>query len=134
MEKSIAISVEICYNYTIRLNVRILLLILFKGGRKLNEETENKEKKNTFFSYKDYPLVRKGNEIYYGNMYDTTVVMMQIVEKTKVGNLDVASKIRLYQMKTDEKLNPVEAIIKQSEKNSLYEALDVAYVWLTRQS
>ncbi len=100
----------------------------------MNEETENKEKKNTFFSYKDYPLVRKGNEIYYGNMYDTTVVMMQIVEKTKVGNLDVASKIRLYQMKTDEKLNPVEAIIKQSEKNSLYEALDVAYVWLTRQS
>ncbi len=109
-------------------------MILFKGGRKLNEETENKEKKNAFFSYKDYPLVRKGNEIYYGNMYDTTVVMMQIVEKTKVGNLDVASKIRLYQMKTDEKLNPVEAIIKQSEKNSLYEALDVAYVWLTRQS
>lgn len=92
------------------------------------------ENNKEFFSYKGYPLVRKGDEIYYGNMYDSTVIMMQIVEKTKMGNLDVASRIRIYQMKTDEKLSPVEAIIKQSEKSSLYEALDIAYVWLTRSA
>ena len=57
--------------------------------------TENKDK---FFSYKGYPLVRKGDEIYYGNMYDSTVIMMQILEKTKVGSLEVASRIRIYQM------------------------------------
>ena len=57
---------------------------------------------------------------------------MQMIEKTKVGNLDVASKVRIYKMATDEKLNPVEAIVKQSEKSSLYEALDIAYIWLTR--
>ena len=91
------------------------------------------EKKNDFFTYKGYPLVRKGNEIYYGNMYDNTVIMMQILETSKMGSLDVASKIRIYQMKTDENLNPVQAIVKQSEKNSLYEALDIAYVWLSRQ-
>ncbi|MBS1404810.1 MAG: hypothetical protein HPZ99_07200 [Oscillospiraceae bacterium] len=77
-------------------------------------------------------MVRKGDEIYYGNMYDSYVIMMQIIEKTKVGNLDVASKVRIYKMATDEKLNPVEAIVKQSEKSSLYEALDIAYIWLTR--
>ncbi len=93
--------------------------------------TENKDK---FFSYKGYPLVRKGDEIYYGNMYDSTVIMMQILEKTKVGSLEVASRIRIYQMKTDEKLSPVQAIVKQSEKNSLYEAMDIAYVWLSRQA
>lgn len=87
-----------------------------------------------FFTYKGFPLVRKGNEIYYGNMYDPTVIMMQILDKRREGNIDVASKIRIYQMKTDEKLSPVEAIIKQSEKESLYEALDIAYVWLTRQN
>lgn len=92
-------------------------------------ETSNK---GTFFSYKGYPLVRKGDEIYYGNMYDPHVIMMQIVEKTKVGDLDVASKVRIYKMATDEKLNPMEAIVKQSEKSSLYEAFDIAYVWLTR--
>lgn len=85
-----------------------------------------------FFSYKGFPLVRKGDEIYYGNMYDNTVIMMQILEKTKVGSLDVASRIKIYQMKTDEKLSPVQAIVKQSEKNSLYEAFDIAYVWLRK--
>lgn len=89
-------------------------------------------KKNDFFTYKGYPLVRKGDEIYYGNMYDTYVIMMQIMEKTKVGDLDIASKVKIYKMATDEKLSPVEAIIKQSEKSSLYEALDIAYAWLSR--
>ena len=95
-------------------------------------ETAN-EKKDKFFTYKGYPLVRKGNEIYYGNMYDNTVIMMQILEKSRMGSIDVASKIKIYQMKTDESLSPVDAVIKQSEKNSLYEALDIAYVWLSRK-
>lgn len=90
-------------------------------------------KKSDFFTYKGYPLVRNKDTIYYGNMSDKYVVMMQILEKTKIGSLDVASRIKIYQMATDEKLNPVEAIVKQSEKNSLYEALDIAYVWLSRR-
>lgn len=111
------------------------LFILYKRRKiRVSEANTAAEKNGEFFSYKGYPLVRKGDEIYYGNMYDSTVVMMQILEKTKMGNLDVASKIRMYQMKTDETLSPVDAIIKQSEKSSLYEALDIAYVWLTRSS
>lgn len=91
-----------------------------------------KVKKSDFFTYKGYPLVRNKDTIYYGNMSDNFVVMMQIMEKTKIGSLDVASRVKIYQMATDEKLNPIEAIVKTSEKNSLYEALDIAYVWLTR--
>lgn len=94
---------------------------------------ESNEKKE-FFSYKGLPLVRKNDTIYYGNMYDEYVVMMEIKEKTNVGGLNVASKIRIYKMATDEKLNPMEAIVKSSEKSSLYEALDIAYIWLTRTS
>ncbi|MCD7730719.1 MAG: hypothetical protein LUI05_04395 [Oscillospiraceae bacterium] len=88
--------------------------------------------KKDFFSYKGLPLVRKDDTIYYGNMYDDYVVMMEIKEKTRVGDIDVASKIKIYKMATDEKLNPLEAIVKSSEKTSLYEALDIAYVWLSR--
>lgn len=94
--------------------------------------SESTEKKKDFFTYKGYPLVRKGDQIYYGNMYDPYVIMMQIMEKTKVGDLDVASKVKIYKMATDEKLSPIEAIVKQSEKSSLYDALDIAYVWLSR--
>ena len=88
--------------------------------------------KKEFLSYKGLPLVRKDNMIYYGNMYDDYVVMMDIKDKARVGNLDVATKIKVYKMATDEKLNPVEAIVKTSEKSSLYEALDIAYIWLSR--
>lgn len=95
---------------------------------------ENITKTHDFFTYKGMPLVRNKDTIYYGNMYDEYVIMMQITEKTKVGNLDVASKIKIYKMATDEKLNPIEAIVKSSEKTSLYEALDIAYIWLTRAS
>ncbi|MCM1523841.1 MAG: hypothetical protein NC120_05225 [Ruminococcus sp.] len=98
----------------------------------MSEATEKKTKKADFFTYKGYPLVRKGDQIYYGNMYDDYVIMMQIMEKTQVGDLSVASKVKIYKMATDEKLSPVDAIVKQSEKNSLYEAFDIAYVWLTR--
>lgn len=78
--------------------------------------------------------MRNKDTIYYGNMSDKFVIMMQIMEKTKVGELNVASRIKIYQMATDEKLNPVEAIVKTSEKSSLYEALDIAYIWLTRKT
>lgn len=94
------------------------------------EEKTLKEK--GFLRYKGYPLVRNKDEIYYGNMSDKYVVWMQITEKTKVGDLDVASKVKIYKMATDEKLSPIEAIVKQSEKSSLYEALDIAYAWLSR--
>ena len=97
-------------------------------------QAETADKKEKFLKYKGYPLVRNKDEIYYGNMSDKFVVWMQITEKTKVGDLDVASKIKIYKMATDENLSPMEAIKKTSEKSSLYEALDIAYAWLSRKT
>ncbi len=90
------------------------------------------DKTKSFFMYKGYPLVRNNDTIYYGNMYDDYVIMLNIIEKKKIGSLEVASKIKVYQMSTDEKLNPVERVVKSSEKDGLYEALDLANVWLER--
>lgn len=88
--------------------------------------------KKEFLSYKGLPLVRKDNTIYYGNMNDDYVVMMEIKNKEKIGDIEVANKIQVYKMATDEKLSPLEDIVKNSEKTSLYEALDIAYIWLSR--
>ncbi len=90
------------------------------------------EKTGGFFTYKGLPLVRKGREIYYGNMTDDYVVMMQIISTQKQGDLDIANKIRLFRMATDETLPPNERINKTAEKESLYEALDIANAWLSR--
>ncbi len=86
----------------------------------------------TFFKYKGFPLVRNDNTIYYGNMSDEQVVMIQIIATEKVGDLDVATKVRIFRMLTDESLPANERIVKTTEKSSLYEALDIASAWLER--
>ena len=46
---------------------------------------------NIPLSYKGRPLRRKDNLIYYGSMADSHIVMLQILESKKVGELDVAT-------------------------------------------
>ena len=48
----------------------------------------------SFFTYKGFPLVRHEDVIYYGNMSDDYVVMLKILNKKKVHDIDVASKIK----------------------------------------
>lgn len=90
------------------------------------------EEKNEFFQYKGKPLVRCGNELYYGNMTDKYVIRMQIKSKHTVGKLDIADKVAIMLMKTDVNISPREAVVKTSEKPSLYLALDIGDVWLNK--
>lgn len=86
--------------------------------------------KTSFFTYKGIPLVRKGNIIYFGNMYDDYVIMIEILETEKKGEIEIANKVRIRKMATDMTLPPNKQIVKKAEKNSLYEALDMACAWL----
>ncbi len=85
-----------------------------------------------FMTYRGYPLVRKENDLYFGYMSDPFVVMLQASDPRTEEGISVAQKVRFYQMSTDESLNPIEAIVKSGERDSLYEALDVALTWLDR--
>ncbi len=84
------------------------------------------------FCYKGYPLMRKGNVIYYGNASDEYVVMIQIMKTEKMGEIDLAKKLKVFRMKTDQSLPANEAITKTADKDSLYEALEIANIWLSR--
>ncbi len=85
-----------------------------------------------YLEFKGLPLVRKGNELYYGSMGNSEVVMLQVMGKKKVGETDVATKVKMYRMLTDETVPVMQRITKTAEKSSLYEALDLAYDWLNR--
>ena len=85
-----------------------------------------------FMHYKGYPLVRKGDDMYFGFMSDPYVVMLQAEQTAEEQGIRVATKVRFYQMSTKEGLNPIEAIVKSGERESLYDALDVAATWLDR--
>lgn len=86
-----------------------------------------------FYTYKGYPLVRSGKTIYYGNMYDPYVIMIQIMSAKKSESGDVTEKVRVIQMSTDPNINPLEACVRNAEREcGLYEALDIANIWLEK--
>lgn len=90
------------------------------------------EKKQEFLTYKGRPLVRKDNTIYYGNMTDDYVIMMQINSSKEFGDLDLSSKVSIQLINTDPDVSIKEKIVKSSEKKGLYAAMDIADIWLTR--
>ena len=90
------------------------------------------EKKNDFLTYKGRPLVRNGNTIYYGNMTDDFVIMLQINSSKEFGDLDLASKVSIQLINTDPDVSIKEKIVKSSEKKGLYAAMDIADIWLSR--
>ena len=83
-------------------------------------------------SYKGRPLRRKDNLIYYGTMAEKYIIMFQVLETKKVEGLDVASKVSVQLQLTDPDLKSRDRVVKKSMKDSLYEAMDVASVWLDR--
>ena len=88
--------------------------------------------KNDVLTYKGHPLMRKDNLIYYGSMTDSHIVMLQVLETKKVGDLDVATKVSVQLQLTDPNARAKDRIVNKSEKDGLYAALDVGSVWLDR--
>ena len=87
---------------------------------------------NAVLMYKGRPLMRKDNLIYYGSMADSHIVMLQIMESKKVGDEEVATKVSIQLQLTDPAAKSRDRIVKKSEKDGLYTALDLGSIWLER--
>ena len=61
--------------------------------------------------YKGHPLRRKDILIYYGDMADSHIIQLQLTAPDLKGR---------------------DRVVKRSEKDSLYAAIDIASVWLER--
>lgn len=83
-------------------------------------------------TYKGHPLRRKDNLIYYGDMTDSHIILLQIQDTKPVGDLKVATKVNIQLQLTDPDLKSRDRVVKRSEKDSLYAAIDIASVWLER--
>lgn len=88
--------------------------------------------KSEFLMYKGKPFVRSGNTLYYGDMNDRFVVMLQIQDKETVKDIEVATKVTVQLISTDPDVRPRDRLIKRSEKNGLYEAIEIGAIWLER--
>ena len=74
--------------------------------------------------YKNHPLRRVDNFIYYGSMADKYIVLLQILDTVKEQDMDVAKRVSVLKSR--------DRVVKKSEKDSLYAAMDVGCIWLER--
>ena len=87
---------------------------------------------NAVLMYKGRPLMRKDNMIYYGSMADSHIIMLQVLESKKQADVEIATRVSVQLQLTDPAAKSRDRIVKKSEKNGLYSALDVGCVWLER--
>ena len=82
--------------------------------------------------YKNHPLRRIDKMIYYGSMADSHIILMQIKETKREQDMEIATKVSVELQRTGADLKSRDRVVKRSEKDSLYAAMDVSAIWLER--
>ena len=82
--------------------------------------------------YKNHPLRRVGNMIYYGSMADPYIIFMQVKESRKENDLELATRVTVELQRTAPELKSRDRVVKRSEKDNLYAAMDISAIWLER--
>ena len=103
-------------------------LVTFMGGQYM----AGKNDLSGALEFRGHPLRRKDNLIYYGSMADKYIIMLQVISSKKEDDMDVANKVIVQLQYTDPDLKSRDRVVKKTEKESLYAAMDVASVWLER--
>lgn len=82
--------------------------------------------------YKGRPLSRKDNLIYYGDMNDKYIVMLQVLDTEPLQDFKLAKRVSVQLQLTDPELRSRDRVVKKGEKEGFYLALDLGAVWLER--
>lgn len=93
---------------------------------------EKKKKGNGILYYKGFPLVRKGDVLYYGNPTDPYIIAIHILDKEERDGLMMTKKATVELLYTDPDLKAKDRVLRHSEKNGLYNAMSIGSVWLDR--
>lgn len=86
-------------------------------------------------NYKGRPLVKSGNKIYYGEPYNSVIVVLTILDNMKMGDLEMPSRIIVQLQSTNPELAmKKEKILNECERKTLSDALNIGSVWLEKQA
>ena len=84
-------------------------------------------------SYKDIPLSRSGNVIFYGDVSKNHIVKIDILSYKDMNGVNIPSKLNVQLVNTSAaSRGNIYGNIRSSEKFSLYSSLDLGYAWLQR--
>ena len=83
-------------------------------------------------NYKGYPLVRCDDELYYGNPSDSHVICVRIIESEEQEGVRVATKTHVQLLANATAKGSSPQVIRESDKQGLYNALEIGTIWLKR--
>lgn len=83
-------------------------------------------------TYKGKPLVRKDNELYYGQMTDPYVLYLQILTTTPVSGQQVADKVHLMLLSTDTSKAPQERVARADHQAWSVQCTGHRRIWLQK--
>ena len=88
------------------------------------------KKEKTTLIYRGKPLLRDGDVLYYGDFNENFITRFTILEKAKVNDLDVATKVNIELLEKATDSIKGAKLTKKAERPSLYSALDIGVFWL----
>ena len=80
----------------------------------------------SYLEYMGRPLVRQDDTIIYGDMNEKCVLILEILKRDDTSKMPQSVLVQLVDSKDPNK------IIRQTAKNSLYDAFSIGVVWLER--
>lgn len=86
-------------------------------------------KKKKGLTYKGKPLIRCGNTIYYGNLEDKYILVLNIAETKDLKDIKLSTKVKIQLMDNTGEFGKGQ-VYRRAERESLYKAIDIGEWWL----
>ena len=91
-----------------------------------------KFKSDVITIFKNRPLVRSGNTIYYGNVSDKFIVKIDIAHEKDKSSSTATDNVTVQLLDASPDVDIRKRLMKRCKRCGLYEALDVADAWLNK--
>lgn len=86
-------------------------------------------KKKKLLTYKGKPLIRIGDRIFYGNLADKYILVLDVIETKDVKDVKAATKVKIQLMDNTGELGKGQ-VYRKTERENLYKAIDIGEWWL----
>lgn len=86
-------------------------------------------KKKKQLTFREKPLFRSGNTLYYGDPGERYILQLDITQTKTVNDIQCATKVKLKVISNTGDLENAQ-VFRESEKEDIYTALDIGSWWL----
>lgn len=86
-------------------------------------------KKKKLLTYKGKPLIRCGDRIFYGELTDKYILVLDILETKDVKDVKSATKVKIQLMDNTGELGEGK-VFRKTERENLFKAIDIGEWWL----